>query len=1022
MMNVYLVNNMIKLKDTTGHDWTKAYYLEAVFNHVFNEQYEYGCKVDLDLMQQLETDIANLIESLEVQIYESIPSKLLWKVTGGTAIKMNTANGAYSKRFLSFAEKAELSLDQVAGDVTPVEFEMLNLESPKQRNECLLKMGWVPLEFNYKETVDGRPLYDETGNKVILSAKLTEESVTCLPTGQLMLRYLVYSHKLKLVKGLRKLVRPDGTIGAGGISCGTNCFTIDTLINTQRGVVKFSDLEVTDEVVTHEGVLKPVVEIFNNGTKPVLKIVTEKGLSIRVTENHPILIDGNWKVASEVVEGDNVLVYSSVERWALIKDSRYSISSWGRVRSETDDKLLRLQVGDSGHLNVTLETSPRNTYRVHRLVAQYFLEGFDPSLHILHKNGMAFDNRVENLKIGNDKDNMVDTLLHGRLTTGRRRLSEDQITYIKNSSKTGVDLAKELNISRGMICCIRRGSRYKTYEFKAPKVDFFADKVSTITSEGLQPTFGFEVRDHHSHITNGIVTHNTARAVHRGVVNIPRVGDDFGTELRSLFIAREGKVILGADLSALENRLAGHFTWDFDNGEYAKRLMEEDPHTNTVNLFSGIGLPIDRNTAKTCVPLTAKALTRRGWKFYNELIIGEDVLAYDSITRTKKWTPLLDVTVIKDKEVLTFEDNSWKFEATADHRWFVNQRKRSSTLKSFARPYIQEEVRTTSELNSESNLIINAPMDATEDLIPSSNLLANKKYGTDWTQKILNMSQKERLAFLEGFMIADGYEVGNSWKWSQNDNEFCEAALTASYLVHSGAINVSLKKNKDKVMKTALLNKKSHTTFQHKGFVKTGKICDVWCPTTAFGSWVMRQEDCITITGNCNYALGYGARPEKLQSVLKCTVPLAKQAFDLWWADRQVMLKLQEQLLSALDGRGQLVSKFRLAEGAYILGIDGRKLFVRSTHSLVNSLIQNAGSLINKFITSYIYAQIEKRSLDAHFILQFHDEVQIELVESDIPAMRELIIDATNACNKYYNLRVPMLLDVKVGKNWANTH
>lgn len=771
MMNVYLVNNMIKLKDTTGHDWTKAYYLEAVFNHVFNEQYEYGCKVDLDLMQQLEIDIANLIKSLEVQIYESIPPKLLWKVTGGTAIKMNTANGAYSKRFLSFAEKAELSLDQVAGDVTPVEFEMLNLESPKQRNECLLKMGWVPLEFNYKETVDGRPLYDETGNKVILSAKLTEESVTCLPTGQLMLRYLVYSHKLKLVKGLRKLVRPDGTIGAGGISCGTNCFTIDTLINTQRGVVKFSDLEVTDEVVTHEGVLKPVVEIFNNGTKPVLKIVTEKGLSIRVTENHPILIDGNWKVASEVVEGDNVLVYSSVERWALIKDSRYSISSWGRVRSETDDKLLRLQVGDSGHLNVTLETSPRNTYRVHRLVAQYFLEGFDPSLHILHKNGMAFDNRVENLKIGNDKDNMVDTLLHGRLTTGRRRLSEDQITYIKNSSKTGADLAKELNISRGMICCIRRGSRYKTYEFKAPKVDFFADKVSTITSEGLQPTFGFEVRDHHSHITNGIVTHNTARAVHRGVVNIPRVGDDFGTELRSLFIAREGKVILGADLSALENRLAGHFTWDFDNGEYAKRLMEEDPHTNTVNLFSNIGLPIDRNTAKAC-----------------------------------------------------------------------------------------------------------------------------------------------------------------------------------------------------------------------------------------------------------NYGLGYGCRPEKLQAILKCTLPLAKQAFDLWWADRQVMLKLQEQLLSALDGRGQLVSKFRLAEGAYILGIDGRKLFVRSTHSLVNSLIQNAGSLINKFITSYIYAQIEKRSLDAHFILQFHDEVQIELVESDIPAMRELIIDATNACNKYYNLRVPMLLDVKVGKNWANTH
>jgi len=727
---------MLRLIDKKNHDWSKAYRLEAIFNHIFNEQYNYGCKIDTVLMDKLLVDIAVLIEEFKEKVLNEVPGKLKFKLKPGTTIKMNVASGAYSSRFLKFADSAELSLDQVVGDLTPVEFEPLNLESPKQRNECLLKMGWVPTEFNYKETLDGRPYYDDKGNKVIQSPKLTEDSVSYLPAGQFMLRYLVYSHKFKLVTGLKKLLRENGTIGAGGISCGTN----------------------------------------------------------------------------------------------------------------------------------------------------------------------------------------------------------------------------------------------------------------------------------------------TARAIHRGVVNIPRVGDDFGTELRSLFTVRPGKVLLGADLSALENRLAGHFTYGFDNGVYAKRLMEEDPHDNTSRLFGNIGLPIDRGTAKTCVPLTTKALTRRGWKLPNELIIGEDILAYDPVTETKKWTPLLEVTVLKNKEVLTFEDNSWRFEATEDHRWFVNQRKKSNSSRSFVKPYMQKQIRTTAELNSESNLIINAPMDLGEDSIISENTLVYKKYGTNWTQKVLDMSQKERISFLEGFMIADGFESNGSWKWSQNDNEFCEAALTASYLVHSGTINVSLKKNKDKTMKTVLLNKKAHTTFQHKGFVKTGKVCDVWCPTTKFGSWVMRQEDCITITGNCNYALGYGARPEKLQSVLNCPLPLAKQAFDLWWSDRAVMLELQKKLMEALSSRGQLISHTRLAEGAYIIGIDGRKIFVRSTHSLVNSLIQNAGSLIMKFIVCFVYNRIQQQKLDAHFVIQMHDELEIELFEKDFPLVSDFIQEAIISCNNYFKLKIPMAMDIKTGINWSQVH
>src|SRR5690606_8906360 len=46
-----------------------------------------------------------------------------------------------------------------------------------------------------------------------------------------------------------------------------------------------------------------------------------------------------------------------------------------------------------------------------------------------------------------------------------------------------------------------------------------------------------------------------------------------------------------------------------------------------------------------CVPLDSEILTRDGWKTYDQLQIGEEVLAYDCETDTCRWVPLLNVTV-----------------------------------------------------------------------------------------------------------------------------------------------------------------------------------------------------------------------------------------------------------------------------------------------------------------------------------------------------------------------------------------
>lgn len=79
----------------------------------------------------------------------------------------------------------------------------------------------------------------------------------------------------------------------------------------------------------------------------------------------------------------------------------------------------------------------------------------------------------------------------------------------------------------------------------------------------------------------------TRRCTHKrpNLAQVPRVGSPFGTECRSLFIAPPGYSMVGWDASGLEMRCLGHYLARWDNGAYAKAVVEgnssegTDPHS-----------------------------------------------------------------------------------------------------------------------------------------------------------------------------------------------------------------------------------------------------------------------------------------------------------------------------------------------------------------------------------------------------------------------------------------------------------
>ena len=76
----------------------------------------------------------------------------------------------------------------------------------------------------------------------------------------------------------------------------------------------------------------------------------------------------------------------------------------------------------------------------------------------------------------------------------------------------------------------------------------------------------------------------TARYTHSVVVNVPKADPKvvFGKEVRSLFIARPGRVLVGGDASGLEARVGSHWTYKLDGGQYANDVLNGDWHSKNV--------------------------------------------------------------------------------------------------------------------------------------------------------------------------------------------------------------------------------------------------------------------------------------------------------------------------------------------------------------------------------------------------------------------------------------------------------
>ena len=321
-----------------------------------------------------------------------------------------------------------------------------------------------------------------------------------------------------------------------------------------------------------------------------------------------------------------------------------------------------------------------------------------------------------------------------------------------------------------------------------------------------------------------------------------------------------------------------------------------------------------------CLPLDAQILTRDGWRHWDEISRGDEVLAFDGENTT--WTPLLGIYMTLDAELWRFKSKSFETVCTPNHGWIVNdthgarRKGKKQGSKSWPRKVAAKNLKKHHRILTAARCDDAGQVAITEDeatllgwLVTdgfvttrsANSFIAGiaqskepyrsrirerfadwftKEYVNDQGQSTFNLSvpvirdlfgrlglepktlngqlatlvtrmpPRARRAMFQAMTEAEGWQEREHWRFSQQPGPILEAYEILATLEGE---RLGLGKYNEAGVKTLpLMGYRRHVGVADLTTEKMGRG-PAWCPQTLHGSWVTKQGNQITITGNCDF-------------------------------------------------------------------------------------------------------------------------------------------------------------------------
>ena len=157
------------------------------------------------------------------------------------------------------------------------------------------------------------------------------------------------------------------------------------------------------------------------------------------------------------------------------------------------------------------------------------------------------------------------------------------------------------------------------------------------------------------------------------------------------------------------------------------------------------------------------------------------------------------------------------------------------------------------------------------------------------------------------------------------------------------------------------------------------------------------------------YAASYGAGAVKIGSIVGANSSKGKKLLDNFINNTPGLAALKKK-----------ISKF-MSKG-HLPGLDGRRVWIRSEHAALNTLLQSAGAIIAKQWLVEANKKYKEHSLDVRLLAVVHDEVVLECVPEQAELVKDLTIQAALDAGISLGFRCPVGAEGRIGKNWRDVH
>jgi DNA polymerase I-like protein with 3'-5' exonuclease and polymerase domains len=133
--------------------------------------------------------------------------------------------------------------------------------------------------------------------------------------------------------------------------------------------------------------------------------------------------------------------------------------------------------------------------------------------------------------------------------------------------------------------------------------------------------------------------------------------------------------------------------------------------------------------------------------------------------------------------------------------------------------------------------------------------------------------------------------------------------------------------------------------------------------------------------------------------------------------------KLKAKFLSQTPALKTLLERVAVAaQGGFVRGLDKRKIWVRSQHAALNSLLQGAGAIVMKQSLVLLDEKLRKQRIPYGFCANVHDEWQIETKPEYAETVGKLAVQSIEEAGVLLKLRCPVTGEYNIGKTWRDTH